>query len=108
MPIALNNPKSVINPEIPYDKVAVSLAISPVRKIDMNDPTRVIGIEAAMSLTAVPYRVLPDGTYDFLESSAYGENCGACYALSETDPVMAAAAGGILAIIQAFLHGRGQ
>jgi hypothetical protein len=99
MPILTSTPKVIDSPEIPYDRLGVSLAISPIWK--QND------VEAAVSITAVPYRVLPDGSIDKLESGAWSYNCGQVFAASENDPALAEAATALMTAVQNFLAAKG-
>ena len=97
MPLQIT-PRTVANPEIPYDKTLVSLAISPI----------VLGsdIEAAMSLRCVPYRVV-DGAIESREDLAVTINSGAVFAESEQDPAIAAAAQKIWDALQTYLSAKG-
>lgn len=99
MPILTSAPKAITNPEIPYDRLGVSLAISPIWK--PND------VEAAVSITATPYRVLPDGSIDKLDSASWGYNNGQVFADSLTDPALAEAATALMTAIQNFLVAKG-
>lgn len=99
MPILTSTPKAISNPEIPYDRLGVSLAISPIWK--PND------VEAAVSITAIPYRVLPDGSIDKLEAAAWSYNNGQVFANSLTDPALAAAASALMTAVQNFLAAKG-
>lgn len=99
MPILTATPKPIAHPEIPYDRLGVSLAISPIWKPD--------DVEAAVSITATPYRVLPDGSIDKQDGAAWSYNNGQVFADSLTDPALAEAAGAIMATIQQFLSAKG-
>ena len=99
MPILTSTPKAITHPEIPYDRLGVTLAISPIWK--PND------VEAAVSITATPYRVLPDGSIDKLEKAAWGYNNGQVFADSLSDPVLAEAASALMTAVQNFLSAKG-
>ena len=99
MPILTTTPKAITFPEIPYDRLGVSLAISPIWK--PND------VEAGVSIMAIPYRVLPDGSIDRLDAAAWSYNNGQVFADSLTDPALAAAAGAMMDAVQAFLAAKG-
>lgn len=99
MPILTAAPLAIEHPEIPFDRLGVSLAISPIWKPD--------DVEAAVSITAVPYRVLPDGSIDKLESAAWGYNCGQVFSDAENDPALADAAAALMTAIQTFLAAKG-
>lgn len=97
MPLQIT-PRAVANPEIPYDKTLVSLAISPI----------VLGgdIEAAMSMRCVPYRVV-DGAIESREDLAVTINSGAVFAEAQQDPALAAAAAAIWDALQTYLEAKG-
>lgn len=97
MPLQIT-PRTVANPEIPYDKTLLSLAISPI----------VLGgdIEAAMSLKCVPYRVI-DGVVESREDLAVTINSGAVFAQAQQDPALAAAAQAIWDALQTYLSAKG-
>ena len=97
MPLQIT-PRTVANPEIPYDKSLVSLAISPI--VQGGD------IEAAMSMRCVPYRVI-DGAIESREDLAVTINSGAVFAESAQDPALAAAAQTIWTAIQTYLSTKG-
>ena len=93
MPLTIT-PRTVANPEIPYDKSLISLAISPI-VMDGH-------IEAAMSMRCVPYRVI-DGAVESREDMAVTINSGAVFAESQQDPALAAAATQIWDALQTYL-----
>lgn len=93
MPLQIT-PRTVVNPEIPYDKTLVSLAISPI-VLDGD-------IEAAMSMRCVPYRVV-DGAIESREDYAVTVNSGAVFAESAMDPALAAAAQQIWDALQNYI-----
>ena len=99
MPILTSAPKAITHPEIPYDRLGVSLAISPIWK--PND------VEAAVSITAVPYRVLPDGSIDKMDAAAWSYNNGQVFADSLSDPALAEAASALMTAVQTFLSAKG-
>lgn len=99
MPITPTKNKPIVEPTIPYDRYLVNLSISPI--VQETD------VEAAMSLTLTPYRVLSDGSIDVNAEGRISDNNGACFASAATDPVMAQAAGAIFAAIQGYITGRG-
>lgn len=99
MPILTTTPKAIDHPEIPFDRLGVSLAISPIWKPD--------DVEAAVSITAIPYRVLPDGSIDKLEKAAWSYNNGQVFADAAHDPVLADAVSTMMVAIQAFLAAKG-
>lgn len=99
MPITTSAPKTVTHPDIPFDCLGVSLAISPVWQ-----PT---DVEAAVSIRAVPYRVLPDGSIDKDENAAWTFNTGSAFADAQNDPALAVAAGTLMTVIQNFLTAKG-
>ena len=99
MPILTTTPKSVSNPEIPFDRLGVSLAISPIWR-----PT---DVEAAVSIMAVPYRHLPDGSIEKLESADWTYNNGQVFSDSLSDPALDEAATALMTAIQNFLQAKG-
>ena len=98
MPLIIS-PKDISYPEIPYDKTLVSLSIAPV--INGSD------IDAAMSLTATPYRVLPDGKIEANENLRRFFNYGSVFIDATQDQTLADAAQGVWAAIQGFLTAKG-
>ena len=99
MPIVTSKPLELAHPDIPYSKLGVSLSVSPVWH--END------VEAAVSITAVPYRILPDGSIDKRPDLTWGFSTGQAFADAQTDPDLAAAAGGLMALIQQFVAAKG-
>lgn len=94
MPLMIT-PRPVAEPEKPYDKTLISLAISPI--LLESD------IEAAMSMRCVPYRVLEDGRIEAREDFAVTINSGAVFAEAQADPALAVAAQEIWSALQTYL-----
>lgn len=99
MAIISTTPKTFTHPDIPFDRLGVSLAISPVWQ-----PT---DVEAAMSIRAVPYRVLPDGSIDKDENSAWTFSTGSAFADAQNDSALAVASSTLMTAIQDFLTAKG-
>lgn len=97
MPLQIT-PRTVANPEIPYDKTLVWMAISPI--VLESD------IEATMNLRCVPYRVI-DGVVESREDLAVTINSGAVFAQAQQDPALAAAASAIWDALQTYLSAKG-
>lgn len=99
MPIRIPPIPVIPEPENSYDKSLVALSLSP-RITDDHD------IEAVMTLRAMPYRVLADGSIDPCPGREYVEQVNAVFAQAATDPVLAQAAFGLMQIIQDYLTAR--
>lgn len=100
MPITITQAVTLPFPEIPYDKVLISFACS--NRVEADN-----SIEASMSATLIPYRVLPDGTVDQRPDKAITRSYGSVFAEAATNPVIAQAMGGLVAIFQAFIVAEG-
>ena len=98
MPLTIT-PRQIAEPKTAYDKTLISLAISPII-LDT-------GIEAAMSMRLVPYRVLSDGSIESREDMAETINSGAVFAEAQTDPALAKAAAAIWDALQGYLSAKG-
>lgn len=98
MPLIIT-PKPLSHPEIPYDRVMVSLSISPI--------VRGTDIDAAMSMTATPYRTLPDGEIETREDLRQYFNSGQVFVDAQSDPALAVAATAVWDAIQTFLVAKG-
>jgi hypothetical protein len=98
MPLTIT-PRAIPEPKTAYDKTLISLAISPII-LDT-------GIEAAMSMRCVPYRVLSDGSIESREDMAQTINSGAVFAEAQTDPALAQAAAAIWDALQGYLLAKG-
>ena len=99
MPIVSTNPTAPSHPEIAYDRLGVSLAVSPIWQAS--------DVEAAVSITAIPYRVLPDGSIDKRPDLQWTFSTGQAFADSANDPALAAAATSLMTAIQTFLAAKG-
>ena len=98
MPLTIT-PRAIPEPKTAYDKTLISLAISPI--------ILETGIEAAMSMRLVPYRVLSDGSIEAREDMAQTINSGAVFAEAATDPALAQAAAAIWDALQGYLTAKG-
>jgi hypothetical protein len=98
MPLTIT-PRAIPEPKTAYDKTLISLAISPI--------ILETGIEAAMSMRLVPYRVLSDGSIESREDMAQTINSGAVFAEAQTDPALAMAASQIWDALQGYLSAKG-
>lgn len=99
MALLTSSPIETAHPEIPYDKLGVSLSISPIWK-----PT---DVEAAVAIRAVPYRVLPNGAIDKSEDRAWSWATGSAFEDSISDPALAEASTALMTAIQNFLTAKG-
>lgn len=99
MAIQTSNPVAVIEPEVPFDKLAIQLVIAPNWQ-----PTRV---GAAVVINAVPYRQLSDGTIEKLDSAARSINIGDAFVEAQTDPALAEAVTAIYAALEKFVAAKG-
>lgn len=98
MPLTIT-PRPLVEPNNPYDKTLINLAISPLVQGD--------SIEGAMSLRLTPYRVLSDGRIDVAESLAESISSGAVFAEAATDPALAKAVTAIWTALQTYLEDKG-
>ncbi len=83
MAITTNQPVEIQFPEIPFDKLAISLAISP-----LFEPTR---IGASVAMQCIPYRILPDGTVEAKREAARSIAIGDAFVEAQNDPALAVA-----------------
>lgn len=97
MPFTIN-PTTVENPEIPFDKALIYLAISPI--IQGGD------IEGALSVRVVPYRKI-NNKIETREDKAISINSGSVFADSAVDPVLAQAVTTISTALQTYLAAKG-
>lgn len=98
--MAINGqPIAIKNPEIPYDKLAVSLMISPI--------FRDTEVGASVVMQAMYYRVLPDGTIDRPNLPPISEQHGDVYADAASDLALATALVEIEAAIKKYVAAKG-
>jgi hypothetical protein len=109
MAIELQSPIGVSHPEIPYSKVAVSFSTAPTWIVDP-ESKNIVGMEGAAALKLVPYRVLPDGTFDKLsddDARCVSFSSGQLFADASTDPAMAAFVLGFLELVDNYKTAKG-
>lgn len=99
MPITTTNAVTVSCPEIPFDKLAISLAVSPVFRPD--------SIGAAVAMTCTPYRVLPEGAIEKLDSASRTVAIGDAFAEAQADPVLAQCVTQIYDALQTYIAAKG-
>ena len=99
MPIQTTNPVSIQSPEIPFDKLAISLAVSPVFRPD--------SIGAAVAMTCTPYRVLADGAVEKLDSAIRTVAISDAFAEAQSDPVLAQCVTQIYDALQTYIAAKG-
>ena len=81
MPIPTKTPITPVEPEKKYDRVAITLSISPIPEPG--------GLTGAASLLLTPYRVLKDGTTEMRPDLAWSHHVPDVNALAEKDPKFA-------------------
>lgn len=94
MPIHAKNPISPVEPEKNYDRVAITLAISPIPEPG--------GITGAASLMLTPYRVLNDGTTEMRPDLAWSHHVPDVNALAAKDPKFDAEMQTLFGLVTAF------
>ena len=99
MPITTSTPVAIINPEIPYDRLGIQLAIAPIFKES--------DVEGTMALRVIPYRVLVDGKIDKREDLAKSISVADIFTESQTDPAFASAMAQIWTAIQGYIIAKG-
>lgn len=101
MPITSQNPVTVDYPEIPFDRLLVSIAVSPLIVAGGT------AVEGAASLRCVPYRVRPDGQIETRDDRGWSYSTSQMFADSANDPALAAAVSVMFSSIQQFLSAKG-
>ena len=102
MAILLNTPKALTHPELPFDRVAVTLQVTPV--------FRAKEVGASCLILAQAYRQLPDGTVDkgpiLLRETIGDVFTQALQRAKNGDPSLAVAVEAINAAIQQYVAAR--
>jgi len=99
MAITTQNVVQVSYPEIPYDKLAISLAVSPIFQANK--------IAAAVAMSCTPFRQLPDGTLEKLDSAMRTVAIADAFKDSENDPVLAECVNKIFGALQEYISAKG-
>jgi hypothetical protein len=98
MPIKTTNPIAISEPNVPFDNLAISVAISPLWE------DKYVG--ASVSLVLTPYRILADGTIE--KSNNYRTvSIVDAYKEAETDPVLAQAVQSIYGALAQYVADKG-
>lgn len=94
MPFLSKTPKSITHPDVPYDRLAVNLAISP-RWYESD-------VGGNVAFQAIPYRIV-EGKVEKLESAAISQAFGDVFEDAKADKDLAVAMGAIMAAIQGYI-----
>ncbi len=99
MAIQTSSPVVLQHPEIPFDKLALTVAISPLYE------EKRIGASVAITLT--PYRVLPDETIEVRREDMRAISIGDAFIQAQTDPALAKAVTAIYSALGQFVSEKG-
>lgn len=94
MPIHTKTPITPVEPEKKYDRVAITLAISPIPEPG--------GITGAASIVLTPYRVLDDGTTEMRPDLAWSYHVPDVNALAAKDAKFAVEMQTLFGLVTAF------
>lgn len=102
MPILTENPVVILEPDVQYDRLFLSLAIGGV-VVDESD------VDSSVSLSLRRYRKLTDGSIEFAPRDKGEESISVSrvFEAAQTDPALAQCAGTIFAALGAFIAARG-